>query len=155
MMQAQPLVRNLAFGFLAGALAVPTVHQLTIFLLTQVGLLQGTIFSMRPVPPWSVPAILSLTFWGGVWGLVLGLAAFYAPRPWPLWLIGLLLGAIALPIVSWFVVAPLKAQPIAAGWNSTRMLISVLINGLWGLGAGLILMVLHHLGNARGIRPAA
>jgi hypothetical protein len=58
---------------------------------------------------------------------------------------GLLLGAIALPLVGWFVVAPIKGQPVAAGWNTTRMLASVLINAGWGLGAGLLFMLGRNL----------
>lgn len=44
------------------------------------------------------------------------------------------LGALALPMVGWFIVAPLKGQPLAAGWNTSRMGLSMLSNGMWGLG---------------------
>jgi hypothetical protein len=134
------LLRNLLLGFIAGALAVPIFHQLMIFILTQAGMIQGNIYSMNPVKPLGVPTIFNQMFWGGVWGLVFALIVERAPRAWPLWLIGLLLGAIALPLVGWFVVAPIKGQPMAAGWVPTRMLASVLINGLWGIGLALMLL---------------
>lgn len=35
--------------------------------------------------------------------------------------------------------APLKGQPVAGGFVPLRMLVSVLINGAWGIGVGLIL----------------
>jgi len=41
-----------------------------VFLLLYVG---GVIpvppFSMKPMPPFGVPEVLSQSFWGGVWGL--------------------------------------------------------------------------------------
>ncbi len=41
-----------------------------------------------------------------------------------------------------FIVAPLKGQPIAAGWVPLAMLRSVMINGSFGIGVGLILPLL-------------
>lgn len=145
MTRSDTLGRDLALGFVAGALAVPIFLQLMVFILTQIGMIQGRLFSMAPVAPLGVPTIFNQMFWGGVWGLVFVLIINYAPRHWPLWLVGLLLGAIALPMVGWFVIAPIKGQPIAAGWNPTRMLASVLINGFWGIGLALIFMLLRSL----------
>src|SRR5215212_2452191 len=135
------LARDLMLGFVAGAIAVPIFHQLMVFILTQAGMLQGQVYNMRPVPPMGVPTILSQMFWGGVWGLVFAFLVNRAPRQWPIWLIGLLLGAIALPVVGWFVVAPIKGQPMAAGWVPARMLNSVLINAGWGLGTALLFLL--------------
>jgi len=42
-------------------------------------------------------------------------------------------------LVGWFVVAPLKGQPVASGFDPARMLVSILINGFWGIGVGVIL----------------
>ena len=139
------LMRDLVLGFIAGAIAVPIFHQLMVFLLTQAGMLQGIIFSMRPVPPFSVPTILNQMFWGGVWGLLLAVLIDRRPPAFPAWVVGFLLGAIALPMVGWFVVAPIKGLPLAAGWNITRMLASVIINGFWGIGAALIFLGLRQL----------
>ena len=43
-------------------------------------------------------------------------------------------------LVAWFVVAPLKGQPVAAGFVPTRMAIGPIVNGAWGLGAGIALL---------------
>jgi hypothetical protein len=43
-------------------------------------------------------------------------------------------------LAGWFVVAPLRGQPIAAGGIPSRMAIGLFVNGLWGLGAGLLLL---------------
>jgi hypothetical protein len=39
----------------------------------------------------------------------------------------------------WFVVFPLKGQPIAAGWDQMRMAFHAMIHGAWGLGMALLL----------------
>ncbi len=90
-------------------------------------------YPTNPVPPFGVPLIASLCFWGGLYGLAFGLVLRRLPRA-PMWLLGL--GLLAA------VVAPLKGQPVAGGFVPLRMLISVLINGTWGIGVGLILPLL-------------
>ena len=35
--------------------------------------------------------------------------------------------------------APLKGQPVSGGFVPLRLLVSVLINGTWGIGVGVIL----------------
>ena len=94
---------------------------------------------MTPVPPFHMPAIVSLSFWGGLYGALYGLAM---PRfRVPSWVSGLLLGLIAV-LVGWFIVAPLKGNPIAGGWVPMNMLRSIVINGFWGLGVGIVLPLL-------------
>jgi hypothetical protein len=128
----------LALGFIAGFLATLTLHQITIGLLAAAGALPNGPYSMRPIPPFGVPAVLNLAFWGGVWGCVWALVADRMPRNLPLWVAGLIFGAIAPTLFGWFVVAPLKGQPVAQGFNLARMWIGPLVNGMWGLGTALI-----------------
>lgn len=59
----------------------------------------------------------------------------------PTWLLGLGLGLLAA-VVGWFVVAPVKGQPMASGFVPMRMLIFVLINGTWGIGVGVVFSLL-------------
>jgi len=129
---------RLIFGFFAGALAVVTFHQGAVALLTALGALSSNVYSMRPVPPLGVPQIVSQAFWGGVWGIAFAAVAPRLRRDTSYWLAALILGALVLPLVGWFVVAPLKGQPIASGWVPSRMLLSVLINGAWGVGMAAI-----------------
>jgi hypothetical protein len=128
----------LALGFIAGFLATLTLHQITIGLLAAAGTIPNGPYSMRPVPPLGVPSVLNLAFWGGVWGCVWALVADRPPRNLPLWLAGLIFGAVAPTLFGWFVVAPLKGQPVAQGFNLARMWIGPLVNGMWGLGTALI-----------------
>jgi len=131
-------LKTAALGFLAGALATLTFHQIAIGVLNALGVIPSGPYSLRPIPPLGVPAVLNLAFWGGVWGIVWALVADRLPRSWPVWLAGLLFGAIAPTLVGWFVVAPLKGQPVAQRFNIARMWIGPLVNGVWGLGTALI-----------------
>ncbi|MEO7500384.1 MAG: hypothetical protein ABIX11_12420 [Casimicrobiaceae bacterium] len=133
----------LALGFLAGAVAVLTFHQGAIALLTATGVIHGNLYSVRPVPPFGVPQIVSSAFWGGVWGSVFAAIAPRALRGMRYWLAGLALGAVALPLVGGFVVAPLKGQPLAAGGDAGRMAISMLVNGAWGIGVAILYRTLR------------
>jgi hypothetical protein len=46
---------------------------------------------------------------------------------------------VALPLVAFFVVAPLKGQPIPE--LGPRYLASLIVNAAWGFGTGLLLKV--------------
>ena len=133
----------LLLGFIAGALAVLTFHQITVWVLTAAGAIQGNPYSTRPIPPLGVPQFLNQAFWGGLWGCVFALIADRFPHNWPLWLAGVLFGAIAPTLVGWFVVAPLQGQPVAQGFNPARMWAGPLINGVYGLGTALIYEILR------------
>jgi hypothetical protein len=127
----------IASGFVAGALAVFTFHQMTILLLASASGGPANIYSTSPVAPFGVPQIVNQAFWGGLWGCVFALVVARFPRSWPLWLAGFVFGAVAPTLVGWFVVAPIKGGPIAQGFNPARMWRGPLINGMWGLGAAL------------------
>jgi len=134
-------------GFAAAVIAVLTFHQgmwEVLHLLDLPGLGMPPPYPIAGVPPWGVPRIISLCFWGGLYGAVFGLLL---PRfTWPTWLCGLITGLIAA-VVGLIVVPALKGLPIGAGWVPLSWVRSFLINGSWGLGLGLILPLL-----SRGIR---
>jgi hypothetical protein len=83
-----------------------------------------------------VPAVFSLAFWGGVWGIALAWFLGTNKRGW--YTRALIFGALLPTVVALFVVAPLKGQPIAAGWDLQLILGAVILNTLWGLGTALI-----------------
>lgn len=121
-------------GFVAAALSVLTFHQGMFELLHLAGMI-GPAWSLHPVPPFGVPWLFDLCFWGGLYGLVFGALA---PVLRPLWVWGIALGFTAA-VVGWLVVAPLKGFPLGFGWHTQGIVLSLLINGSWGLGVGLIL----------------
>jgi hypothetical protein len=127
-------------GFAAAAVSVLTFHQGTWSLLHAAGLMPPAPYPTDPVPPLGVPRIADFCFWAGLYGAAFGLALPRLPRA-PMWLLGLGLGLLAA-LVLWFVVAPLKGQPVAGGFVPVRMLIGTLIHGVWGIGVGLILALI-------------
>ena len=60
-------------------------------------------------------------------------------------------GAVALSLVAWFVVAPLKGLPLAGGGRPAAIATALLVNGAWGLGTALLLPALQR---ATGDRAA-
>jgi|SRR5438874_5479584 len=130
------LSRWLLVGFLAGAAAVLLFHQSALALLHSLQFARSAPFSFTPTKPLGVPLLWSLAFWGGVWGVVLAaaLARLDGAR---LIVAAAVFGAIAPTLVAWFVVAPLKGQPVAAGWAPAAMLVGPIVNAAWGLGTGI------------------
>jgi hypothetical protein len=116
-------------AFVAGFLATLIFHQGLFGLLYLAGIVPVPPFNMGPVPPFGAPAILSLAFFGGLWGLPiwaiirdLGTAAH--------WSMAIILGAIGPTLVAMLVVFPLKGMDVSAQtWVG-----GLLLNGFWGLG---------------------
>ena len=128
-MRTMPWAKRAALGFVAAAIATFTFHQAMWAALHAVGLMPLAPFPMGPTAPFGVPRIISLAFWGGLYGAAFGLAL---PRlSGPLWRAGLGLGIIAA-LVGLFIVTAIKGQPIAYGFAFRPWLLSLLINGFWG-----------------------
>lgn len=120
-------------AFLAGFFSTLIFHQGLLAILHAAGASPRAAYALNPVPPLNVPAVLSLAFWGGVWGILLWLVIASAQGP-RYWLLALLIGAIAPSAVALLVVLPLKGQPFGRGWNSAVIVGALLLNGAWGLG---------------------
>jgi hypothetical protein len=104
-------------------------------------------YPTRGVPPFGVPLIIDLCFWGGIWGAVFGLVLPRLPA-YPMWFLGLGLG-IAAALVGLFIVPLIKGLPVAGGWAAIAFVRSFLINGCWGIGVGLILPLLTRQAQSR------
>jgi hypothetical protein len=130
------LSRWIIVGFVSGAASVLVFHQGAVALLQALELIARSPYSMQPTSPWGVPQVWSITFWGGLWGVVLAatLARLEGAR---LVLAALVFGAVLPTLVAWFVVAPLKGQPMAGGLVPMAMAAAVIVNGAWGLGTGI------------------
>lgn len=124
--------------FLAGALSVLLFQQGTIALLHAAGLAPNPPFAYGRTQPFGVPQIWSLVFWGGVWGLLYGLAEKHFPDGAGYWIMAILFGVLPT-LVLFFVVFPLRGLPVAAGWNTARMLMVLVIHMGWSLGTGILL----------------
>ncbi len=139
--------KTIIAGFVAGCVAVLAFHQGTAFLLHHFGNgvpavtgLFGTTqapFRLVPVPPLGVPAVVSVAFWGGVWGIALALILRRAAVPDLLF--GFVFGAVVTTLVAFTVVASLKGLPLFAGGNKITWWCAGLLDGAWGWGTALLL----------------
>lgn len=131
-------LKLLALGFVAGFVATLIFHQGLWFLFNQGGLipLERPAWPLEPVPPFGVPDVLSKAFWGGLWGAVLTplLVHLTGASYWTAWI---LVGAVALTAVAFFVVPLVKGSGIPALWP--RFLFGLMLNGAWGFGTALLL----------------
>jgi hypothetical protein len=135
-MRARALA-GLALGFAAGFLAVLVFHQPLIGIFRSVGLGGNQPYSLAPVPPLGVPRVISLAFWGGVWGIVFALLRPFLPdRRAGLLIAGLVFGALAPTAFGWFV---LGSGVPAVWWRGP------VINGTWGLGTAILILALDRV----------
>lgn len=117
--------------FIAGTLAVPLGHQLALWILNLAGVVDRTPYAMTATRPFGVPSVVSLSFWGGVWGILLGLILARA-RGSRFWLLAIVIGAIAPTLVAVFVVAPIKGAPPPPN-PAMMFVVGFIVNAAWGL----------------------
>lgn len=126
------LLRRAATGFAAGAIAVLAFQQ-GAWALLHVLHRMPPAWPMSPVPPWGVPQVFDLAFWGGLWG-----AGFALVVARPGWKPGVLVGVLSVAVY-FFVVTPLKGGNARAALHPAAWLIPLALNLPWGIGLGLIL----------------
>lgn len=127
-------MRRILLAFIAGFLATIIFHQIALAALHAAGFTTHGAWSMRPVPPFGVPSVISLSFWGGVWGIIM-ILIIDRFRGAQYWIWAIVFGAIAPTLVAAFVVAPLKHQPMP---HTPKMaVIGLTVNGVWGLATAL------------------
>ena len=111
-------------AFVSGLLATLIFHQ---------GLFAVFYF----VPPLGIPAVFSLAFFGGLWGIVLW-AILGRFGGFKFWLGNVIVGAIGPTAVAMLVVFPLKGIAVTAQtWVG-----GLILNGFWGLGVALFLVLM-------------
>jgi hypothetical protein len=134
--------KRVLFGFIAGFFATLIFHQLTLSILWGAGFAPPKPFSMAATRPFGVPAVFSLAFWGGGWGILFALVFGNVPQGRAYWVKAFLFGALLPSLIALFVVLPLKGRPMGGGWHLPLLVTALLINGAWGIGTGLILKAL-------------
>jgi len=120
----------------AGFCATIFFHQPALWLLHVAGMTPRTPYNMAPAPPLGIPSVISLAFWGGVWGIIMIPAIARIKNEGAYWIAAIVFGAVLPTLVAAFVVAPLKHMPIP---HSLSMLVlGLIVNGAWGLGTALL-----------------
>jgi len=130
--------KRITFGFVAAVISVLIFHQgmwTILHYLALPGIGMPAPFPIDGVAPFGVPRIISLCFWGGLWGALFG-AVWRGPRS-STWWAGIILG-VAAALTGLFIVPAIKGLPIG-GLVLNNWIRSLLINGSWGLGVGLLL----------------
>jgi hypothetical protein len=133
------LSRKVLYGFIAGFLSTLVFHQLTLEVLWVVGLAPFGPFSMVATSPFGIPAVFSLAFWGGIWGILFAQLERGFPRRGGYWAVTFLFGAILPSLFALLIVLPLKGKSMGGGWHAPILITAFLINGAWGIGTALFL----------------
>lgn len=141
MNKSNNLALLVSIAFVAGFLSVLIFHQPMLIILKAIALAPEklTSYAMAPTSPLGVPRVFSLAFWGGIWGIVLAIVVTWTKgRGLGYWLSGFIIGALGPSLVNWFVVLPLKGEPVGGGWAIPGIATALIINGVWGLGTVLL-----------------
>ena len=128
-------------AFIAGYFATLLFHQGLLALLFAVGASPRPAFVMTPTEPFGLPAVLSLAFWGGVWGVAIW-RWLTPPIGTRFWRRAVIIGALAPSAVALFVVFPLKGLGMAGGWDPRTIIGALLLNGAWGLGVAVLMRMM-------------
>ena len=128
--------KNLLMGFIAGAIAVVTAHEIIDFLLLKAGMFPRVPWSMQPAAMTGVPQIVSDMFWGGLWGVLFAAIQDRIPGG-SLWVKGLNFGLVGPALIGVFILLPLITGrfPLFFG-GDPKPIVSVLLI-LAGFGAAM------------------
>ncbi len=124
-------------AFPAGFIATLVFHQGVFAILHYAGILPYAPFNMKATPPLGVPAVISLAFFGGLWGIPIWLMVKNATGAM-YWIKVIAFGAIGPTAVAMGVVMPLKGVP----FNPTFLVFGLILNAAWGLGLGLLMRLI-------------
>ena len=131
-------------AFIAGFVSTLVFHQGVLWLLYAGGFSPRAPWNMTPVPPLHAPAVISLAFWGGLWGVVLW-ALIGGSEGSAYWIKALVIGALGPSLVALFVVMPIKGLGAAGGWDPKIIVGALLLNGAWGFGTALLIRMLSRV----------
>lgn len=124
-------------AFIAGFLSTLVFHQGLFGLFYLAGVVPAAPFNLTPVPPLGVPAVVSLAFFGGLWGIVLWAIAGRLAGAMH-WLLHALIGAVGPTAVAMLVVFPMKGLEVSAQtWIG-----GLILNGVWGLGVAVFMIIM-------------
>jgi hypothetical protein len=132
-------------AFVAGFLSTLTFHQAVIGLFYLADVFKRPPWNLAPTEPFGVPAVLSLAFWGGAWGIPIWYLMRHATGA-AYWVRAIVFGAIGPTVVAILVVSRIKMGDFSAASNAQFWIGGLIVNGVWGLGLGLFMRWLKRVG---------
>ena len=129
-------MKRVLLAFLAGFLATLVFHQPVLWLLHNAGIAPFAPWSMTPVKPFGVPSVISLAFWGGVWGIIMIPVIARIRSEAAYFLTAAIFGAILPTLVAALVSAPLHGKPIPKA-TPGLLITGLSVNAAWGLGTAI------------------
>ena len=136
---------NYLRAFAGGFVSTLVFHQSVIEVFHILGAFPRAPWNMTPVPPFGVPSVISLAFWGGIWGIAL----------WPTlriangsayWIRAIVLGAIGPTAVAVLVVVPMKTGVFPPHFDLKLIVGGLIVNAAWGFGLSLLMKWFRKVG---------
>ena len=134
-------------AFIAGFISTLLFHQGLLAALHAADPNVPAPFNLTATDPLQVPAVISLAFWGGVWGIVLWQFMKNSAGS-GYWLRAILIGSLGPSAVALFIVMPLKGLGVAMGWDPKIIVGALILNAAWGLGVGIFMKLLPDASSA-------
>ena len=130
------MLKAMVLGFIAGAIATVTVHEIISAIFTNPSLWTGWERQSWDLSPndFGVPKIVSATFWGGLWGALFPVVFGTLPKG-PLTFKGLFYGLIGPALLGVFLAVPLITQRFPVFMDGKSELIVPVLVILGGFGA--------------------
>ena len=132
---------DFAKAFNAGFISTLVFHQGVLALFYLADLIPRVPYDLRHVPPLGIPAVISLAFWGGLWGVTIWPLLKHVDGP-AYWARALVTSAVFPSVVGLFIVFPLKGMPMAGGGNPMVIVSALVVDGAWGLGMAFLMRLM-------------
>jgi len=143
-----PTIKRLLVAFVAGFIAVPVFHQSVLALFAAIGTVSATPYSSGPAAVTGLPQVLSRALLGGVYGMALVVLLERVVRRRAgaaFWIAALAMSAVLPSTMAWFILAPIKGRPLAAGGDVKQLGVALTTNAAWGVGTVAIYRFLRRL----------
>lgn len=128
---------RLLAGFSAGALSHVVFQGALGTLYFGLGMIPGLPWSLAPLPPFGVPVTVNFAFWAGLWGIAYALAEPRLTARVGRLGGGLLFGVAAM-LARWFVVLPLKGEPVVEGFVPNAVIVYAGFHLIFGIGLAIL-----------------